>query len=1096
MRDAIDQFLSSIERNLRAGNECEHKNRAALKRLVESFDKTIVATNEPRRVRCGAPDFVVTRGETPLGYIEAKDVGTCLETVEKSARMTRYRESLSNLILTDYLEFRWYLQGDHRETAVVAEIGSHNALEVNQTGKTRVSEVIQLFLNPAVPTLSSPKELAQRMAASCRMIRDSIRMAFNDEDNGGSLHEQIKSFRQVLLHDLTQDQFADMYAQTVSYGLFAARCQSDSGVGFSRQNAAYDLPKTNPFLRKMFSHIAGPDLDDRVAWIVDDLADLLRRADMGSVLEDFGKRNGAEDPVVHFYESFLAAYDPRMREMRGVYYTPEPVVSYIVRSVDHILRTAFKLKDGLADASKVKIKSLAQEKIEVHKVQILDPAVGTGTFLYRVIDRVYESFKGNEGMWSGYVSQHLLPRLWGFELLMAPYAVAHMKLAMQLRATGYDLSAGERLRVYLTNTLEEARELEMLPIFAQWLAEEANAANGVKLDVPVMVVLGNPPYSNFGMGNKGHWIQGLLNDYKKGLREKKLNLDDDFIKFMRFGQWRIDRVGMGIMALITSNTYLDGITHRLMRESLMETFSKIFILDLHGSARKRERSPQGIKDENVFDIRQSVAIGIFVKEPKKRGKTRVHYADMWGSRTQKYARLAESDVASTQWTELKDVDRKSCLGRFRFFTPKSFDYADEYCAGWSVKDIFPHNAGGIETQRDQVTVHHDAESLIQLLTSLQSDPVERFRNLYHVQPDGRDWTVARAKESVSRVDLGQFDPNRIQYRPFDVRYTWLNRESKGFIAYPRYGITRHMLAGDNLALCATHHVREDWNRHILVTNTCAGKDAVSSLDRCFMFPLYFSPADHEDFFFRSEALKNAMNWVDKIPRVLTGEVDVKSELDSIQELIPSLFPEKLPRWVNIHPVFIQEMVESLGLLFIPDGNGDLVTSFGPEDIFHYLYAVFHAPTYGDRYQEFLRIDFPRAQVTSDLALFKSLCGLGRALVELHTMTKGADVQTSYPIHGDNRVEGVRYSEPAPGAGPGRVWINRSQFFEEIPPDVWHFRIGGYQVCHKWLKDRKGRKLSYEDLTHYHRTVAAVAETIILMHTIDAVIDDHGGLPLR
>lgn len=598
----VSDYLKKIGKALEAGNATEHTHRPALKELIESLINSITATNEPKRVACGAPDFVVTRGQTPLGYIEAKDVNKSLDEVEGGEQMARYLGSLSNLVLTDYLEFRWYVSGEHRLTARLASVNAKGKIVIRPEGPEQVTELLTAFLNSKVPIVGSPKELAARMAALARLVDDIIRRAFTQESKNGSLHQQMEGFRKVLLQDLTEEQFADMYAQTICYGLFAARCNAKGNGTFTREHAAYDLPKTNPFLRKMFGHIAGPDLDERIVWAVDDLAELLNRADITTILKDFGKRTHQEDPVVHFYETFLAAYDPKMREARGIYYTPEPVVSYIVRSVHHILKHNFGLPDGLADSSKISVKNPnGKGNTDIHKVLILDPAVGTGTFLFKVIDVIHNCFKGNKGLWSSYVSEHLLPRLFGFELLMAPYAVAHMKLGLELAETGYDFNTEERLRVYLTNTLEEAHELTGLPLFTQWLAEEANAANQVKQNIPVMVLLGNPPYS-LSSQNKGNWITNLLQDYKKDLKEKKLNLDDDFIKFFRFAQWRIERTGYGVLAFISNHTYLDGITHRRMRQSLMETFDDIYILDLHGNSNKQETPPGGIKDGNVFDI--------------------------------------------------------------------------------------------------------------------------------------------------------------------------------------------------------------------------------------------------------------------------------------------------------------------------------------------------------------------------------------------------------------------------------------------------------------------------------------------------------------
>ena len=425
--------------------------------------------------------------------------------------MKRYLGSLGNLILTDYVEYRWYVAGQHRVTARLAGVSKGNRWMAETDGIEQVSKLLQGFMIAQTPTVNNPKELATRMASIAQLIRNAISLAFKSEYGGGSLHEQMEGFRQVLLPELNAEQFADMYAQTICYGLFAARCNAKPTITFTREHAAYDIPKTNPFLRKMFGYIAGPDLDESIVWAVDDLAEVLNRSDMGAILRDFGKHTRQEDPVVHFYETFLAAYDPKMREARGVYYTPEPVVSYIVRSVDYLLKKDFGLPDGLADATKIRATSAdGTLSRETHKVQILDPATGTATFLHSIIDHIYETFRGNKGMWSSYVSEHLLPRLFGFELLMAPYAVAHMKLGLQLAETGYDFKSNERLRVYLTNTLEEGFEGGKLP-FAEWLVDEASAAGNVKHDAPVMVVIGNPPYSGTSV-NKGSWITGLLHD--------------------------------------------------------------------------------------------------------------------------------------------------------------------------------------------------------------------------------------------------------------------------------------------------------------------------------------------------------------------------------------------------------------------------------------------------------------------------------------------------------------------------------------------------------------------------------------------------------
>lgn len=482
MTNHIQGYLQEVTQIYQKENATEHTYRPALKKLLESFSNDILAVNEPKRIACGAPDFLISQGALEIGHLEAKDIGISLKSLEKKNQMQRYFNALANLILTNHLEFRWYVAGELRLVASIATLDRQKKIKPDADGMTQVDQLLRQFLLTKVVQVTTPKALAKKMAALALLIRDAINTALSDSDRGGMLRQQLESFRAVLIRDLTGEQFADMYAQTICYGLFAARCNTDQVSSFSRETAGFRLPKTNPFLRGIFNQIAGSELDDRIVWAVDTLATILQQTDMSAILSDFGKRDRREDPVVHFYETFLAEYDPKMRESRGVYYTPEPVVGYIVRSVDYILKEKFGIKKGLADSTKIpsphpptpspqgrrgeredQSPSPQGERFRVradmHKVLILDPAVGTGTFMHRVIEHIYEGFKNQKGMWSGYVSQHLLPRLFGFELLMAPYTVAHMKLGLQLQETGYDFSSEERLRIYLTNTLQESFQI-------------------------------------------------------------------------------------------------------------------------------------------------------------------------------------------------------------------------------------------------------------------------------------------------------------------------------------------------------------------------------------------------------------------------------------------------------------------------------------------------------------------------------------------------------------------------------------------------------------------------------------------------------------
>ncbi|MGB8343587.1 MAG: type ISP restriction/modification enzyme [Ktedonobacteraceae bacterium] len=1069
-RSVFQTYVHNIEGAYHSGQATEHSYRADLKQLIERLSPGIVALNEPKRVACGAPDFVISREQTPLGYIETKDIAVPLDRIERSDQMRRYRESLANLVLTDYLEFRWYVTGEPRIVARLARPSKKSAWHIDAESAEQVNELLQNFFASQAPIVASPKELATRMAATARLIREAIEKAFSSEEGGGSLHAQMEGFRKVLLPDLSAEQFADMYAQTICYGLFAARCNVPASATFTREHAARDIPKTNPFLRKMFNHIAGLDFDDRIAWAVDDLAATLSRADMTAILRDFGRRTRQEDPVVHFYETFLAAYDPRMREARGVYYTPEPVVSYIVRSVDHLLKTDFHLPDGLADATRITVKVTDKDgetrERETHKVQILDPATGTGTFLHSVIDLIYDAFKGNQGLWSGYVSQHLLPRLFGFELLMAPYAVAHMKLGLQLKETGYDFRGSERLGVYLTNTLESGFGSGTLP-FAEWLVEEAKAAGGVKYDAPVMVVVGNPPYS-VSSQNTGDWIRGLVKDYymvdEQPLQERNpKSLQDDYVKFIRFAQWRIQRTGYGILALITNHGYLDNPTFRGMRRSLMQSFDEIYVLDLHGNSNKKERSPDGTQDENVFDIQQGVAIGIFVRyAERKRKPATVHHAQLWGKRevhedashqfvSGKYAWLWHNDLATTQWATL------SPQKPFYLFVPQDTALRDEYEKGWNVTAVLSTYSSGMNTARDSLVIDSDKETLIRRIQRIAdaSEKPEQLAERFGVQNTGW-WNFGGAIKNLRETQSWQQLIIPCLYRPFDQRWLFYH---PSFIDRPRTEVNADMLQ-KNISLVTTRQTKEPFAA--MATQLVCGQHKIAAVyDRSFVFPLYHYPDSS------------------------------KSVLFDLEE--PS--PAPGGRRSNLALAFTAEMNTKLGLHFVEDGRGDLRETFGPEDVFNYLYAVFYSPTYRARYAEFLKIDFPRLPLTSNVALFRDLCGLGRRLVALHVMEQIGTALPSYPVAGNNVVEKIEYRVSPDEPERGRVYINGEQYFESVPPDVWEFHVGGYQVCHKWLKDRKGRALSYEDVTHYRRVVAALAETITLMERIDATIEACGGWPM-
>lgn len=1050
----------------------EHSYRPALASLVETVGGSQVrALNEPSHIACGAPDFIVERNGVPAGHVECKDVGVSLDDVENDEQLRRYRDGLPNLILTNYLEFRWYTEGQLRETARLARLNGQNRMAFDRTGAAQVGVLFDGFFAADLPTINNPRELAERIAAKARLLRDGVERVFTQETRSGPLHGLLIAYQEALIQDLNSTDFADMQAQTAAYGLFAARCQHDPSRPFTRKEAVF--AKTAPFLRDVFGRIAGPDIDPRLAWIVDDLARLLARADMAAILADFGRRTRQEDPVVHFYEDFLAAYDPKLREVRGVYYTPEPVVSYIVRSVDHLLRDRFGLADGLADTATVTVERPNGEPETSPRVLILDPAAGTGTFLREAIAAIRATIenKGLGGVWPDYVRDHLLPRLFGFELLMAPYAICHLKLALEIGGTeaGFTMPAGERLRVFLTNTLEKAHEAQSGILFAHEIVREAAGADDVKREKPVMVVLGNPPYSGHS-ANKGEWIRDLLHGIDKddqtttgnyfkvdgqplGERNPKW-LNDDYVKFIRFAQWRIDQTGEGVLGFVTNHSYLDSPTFRGMRQSLMATFDEIHVLDLHGNAKRKEHTPDGGKDENVFDIQQGVAIGLFVKYAKgNKQPAQVFHADLWGEREAgphggKYGWLAANDVATTRWAEL------SPKSPFYLFVPRNEALAEEYESGWKLTGIFPVHSVGLVTARDGLAIQWTSEDMRKTAADFVSRGVEEARNAYGLGGDVRDWKVSWAQEDVrSHPDSDKY-VKPVLYRPFDTRFTYYTGESRGFICMPRPKVMRHMMAGPNLGLATTRstEIAEGWE-HVFISKNLIQHHTVSLKEVNYLFPLYVYPprsSESEDNPFRREP--------------------------------------------NINPDFITTLSAAIGLAFIPDGAGNLETTFGPEDISRYIYAILHSPEYRRRYADFLKSDFPRIPLINDRTLFTRLTALGKQLAALHLMETEGENTPTFPAVGSNRMEKVRYAPPNDGL-PGRVWINRDQYFEGVAPATWTFAIGGYRPAEKWLKDRKDRVLSFDDIIHYRRICAALAETPGIMTRIDESITLHGGWPL-
>lgn len=1051
----LDQYIDNINQKFKAGNATEHTFRGVLEQLIESIIPTIKATNEPKRQSCGAPDYILTTKDIPVGFIEAKDIGDRdLEGLKKTGnkeQFDRYKASLSNLIFTDYLTFILYREGEFVSTITIGEI-TDKGIKPLTDNFASFENFIKDFCSHHGQTIKSSKKLAEMMAGKARLLSEVIEKALNsDEENSedSTLKDQMNAFKEILIHDITPKGFADVYAQTIAYGMFAARLNDPSLTTFSRQEAAELIPKSNPFLRKLFGYIAGIDVDDRIKWIVDDLVNIFLACNVEEMLKNYGKATKMEDPIIHFYEDFLSEYDPKLRKARGVWYTPAPVVNFIVRAVDDILKTEFDLPQGLADTSKTKIQVGVQstdkrysdniKKIEqeVHRVQILDPATGTATFLAEIIKLIHKKFEGQQGVWSNYVENHLIPRLNGFELLMASYAMAHLKLDLLLKETGFKPTKDQRFRVYLTNSLEESHP-DTGTLFANWLSTEANEANHIKRDTPVMCVIGNPPYSGIS-ANQGNWIKELIEDYKyiDGVHfgERKHWLNDDYVKFIRYGQHFLEKNGSGILAYINPHGFLDNPTFRGMRWNLLKTFDKVYTIDLHGNSNKIEKSPDGSADVNVFDIQQGVSINIFIKTGRKKKNElgTVYSTDIYGKRETKYNYLLENNLANISFNKIKPESP------YFFFVNSNNNLFETYEKGFSVSELIMHYTVGCVTANDELNISFTKkEQQFKIQDLLVIEEVD-WRIKYNRKKDSRDWTYKTAKKDA--IDNNKdINYTQVSYRPFDTRWTLYTGNSRGLYSSPQPKIMKEFIQRKNIGLVTARSNKSETCDHFYISKYMMETKCGERTTQSAIFPLY----------------KYSENY---------GQ----QTLDESSERQP-----------NLNTEIVKQIAERLGLRFTNEKEADENT-FAPIDLLDYIYAVLHSPTYREKYKEFLKIDFPRVPYPKDVETFWQLVKLGGEIRQIHLLESPTVEQyiTQYPIDGTNEVVKPKYEN-------GKVYINETQYFDHVPEVAWNFFIGGYQPAQKWLKDRKERTLEFDDILHYQKIIVALSETDRLMKAIDTI----------
>lgn len=1037
--DAVATYVAEVAKLAKTGVTTEHSFRPALSRLLSALLPDLTPVNEAKRLECGAPDFIlIDKNKLPVMFVETKDLGDSdLDGKKRTGnkeQFDRYKAALDTIVFTDFLDYHFYKHnGQFVGEVKIAEWDGSKVSPKSENFAAFIDMMEEAACGDPLK-IDSAKRLAELMAGKARMLQriaeaylKPVAKAYDSAAAGAKpvptpLLDMMLGFRNVLMPDVGPEEFSDIFAQTLTYGMFAARLNDPSPETFSRYEAMGRIPNSNPFLKQLFQYVAN-NLEEELEWVVDDLADLFSVVDVNKVMKGYGKSTGASDPMVHFYEDFLREYDAGLRKDRGVWYTPIQVVRFIVSAVDWALKSRFGLADGFADSSTTQIeveeatthgKKLAHKvKKTVHRVQVLDPATGTGTFLAETVRQIRAKFDGNEGLWPEYVASSLLPRLNGFELLMASYTMAHVKLDYALRASGVTPSGRDRFRVFLTDSLTDWHKELPGGLFASALAAEQQGADEVKRDIPVMVVMGNPPYFEDSQ-NKGAWIMRMLKNYKMEpgglmkLQEKNLkSLNNDYAKFIRLAEHYVEKNGSGIVAYITLHGFLDNPTFRGMRWHLMQTFDEIWTLNLHGN--KNGVTPDGGKDECVFPIQQGVAISIFVKNKSDVDKKtcRVYYADIWGRKKEKLAALEVATIDSINWQELNPVEP------MLFFVPRAMDGAAEWSAGFKIVELMKVNGVGVQTGNDELNISFDKQEHDRKINEILSLTESEWRALNGRAKDSRDWRYEYAKSDAQRVAK----TSRICYRPFDNRFTAYTGKSKGLYMNPRNGIMKHFYEHDNLGLvtCRQSSIANWTLCHLTdcLTDDCFVSNRTK--ERGYVFPLYLYEEN-------------------------MGRIEKRVNMDSA-------------------------IVAKIGAAIGGEAS--------PEDIFAYIYGILHTPSYRKKFKEFLKSDFPRIPYPKDAAQFKTVAEVGRSLIDTHLMRDAApglsETRARFPKMGSNIVDEVRFDE-------GRVFINAEQFFDNVPQISWEMPIGGYRPAEKWLKDRKGRVLTLDDRKHYQRIILALMKT--------------------
>ncbi|EAH5751534.1 N-6 DNA methylase, partial [Campylobacter jejuni] len=968
-------------------NDKEHTHRTALQNLLQAIkdnqDKQnkISIKQEPNNDKegRGAPDFLITKDFLTLGYIENKRVNANLDNIITSDQILKYTKLSPNIILTDYLRFILLSLNDKNEIIICKEVKICSLDEIKSIVKNQslldtktqeLNELFSIFFSKIPNPINSALDFANHLSLRTRILKDELLLSSKNE----TLLSLFNTFKETLYKELSYEEFCDSFAQTLTYSLFLAKLNNDTAKEIDLNNAKKFIPKSFPLIRSMsgFLDDSFENLEN-IKWLLEEIINIINHIDITSIIKELNKTGEKDlfnrptilsthkDPYLHFYETFLASYDPKLREVRGVYYTPAPVVIFIINAIDEALKQDFNHKKGLSEALD-------------KNITLLDFATGTGTFLLEAFRKALEPISKNS---VNYNPKVLIDKFCGFEFLIAPYTIAHLKISQSFKEEfNSPLNDDESLKIALTNTLyfksisKEQNDQNTLFTLID-LTKEFKKAQKIK-EEQILIITGNPPYSG-ASSNKGlyedeikisyglepskanlndeqkKWISSYLKEkskqntstfkaiYEKHKLENEKNpkwLLDDYVKFIRFAQSKIDSQESGIFAFISNNSFLDNPTFRGMRYSLMQSFDKIYILNLHGDTRKKEKAPDGSKDDNVFDIMQGVSINIFIKQNSKAKNTKIYYHDLYGKRKDKYEFLYENDLNSIKWTLVKNNEP------FYLFLPQNNDLLEEYNKGISVKDIFMLSGVGICSKRDNIVFHNKKENLMQLLKDFNTKTKDELYKIYDIGEDSGGWKLEWAIRDIKNI-IFENSIYKVNYRPFDFKYTCYTGKNCGFMARPVYDIFEHFLENENIGLMIGRQFSAIGS-DIFDIVFCTDKITDLNFYRRGgeqIFPLYLYPTTRSKKFLKKENPNfNEENFTSKI----------ENFKESFRTFIDEFYKEK----------------------------------FSPQNILGYIYAVLFHKIYREKYFDFLKIDFPKIPFTKDKKTFKNLSKLGLKLINL------------------------------------------------------------------------------------------------------------------